>query len=140
MNTVYKGVAHPWQCDVLGHLTTRYYVGMFDDACYHLIWDVYGWRGCQDAGGKLAWADVRHQIDYVDEVAAGDLLEIRAEITKLGGKSMTARYEMINLGKQTTAATLEAVSVLFDLERRKAVTIGDELRENARIHMLGSDV
>ncbi|SVB69421.1 uncharacterized protein METZ01_LOCUS222275, partial [marine metagenome] len=26
MNLVQKSVAHPWMCDVLGHLTTRHYV------------------------------------------------------------------------------------------------------------------
>ena len=31
MQVVHKGVAHPWQCDVLGHLTTRFYVAMFDE-------------------------------------------------------------------------------------------------------------
>ena len=36
MNLVQKSVAHPWMCDVLGHLTTRHYVAMFDDAAYHL--------------------------------------------------------------------------------------------------------
>ena len=30
MISVYKAVAHPWQCDVLGHMTTRFYTGMFD--------------------------------------------------------------------------------------------------------------
>ena len=23
----YRGVVHPWQCDVMGHLTTRFYAG-----------------------------------------------------------------------------------------------------------------
>ena len=33
----YRGVVHPWLCDAMGHLTTRHYVGMFDDAGYHLL-------------------------------------------------------------------------------------------------------
>jgi len=27
---VNKSMAHPWECDVKGHLTTRFYVAMFD--------------------------------------------------------------------------------------------------------------
>ena len=30
MISVHKSVAQPWQCDVLNHLTTRYYVAMFE--------------------------------------------------------------------------------------------------------------
>ena len=48
MISVQKCVAHPWMCDVLGHLTTRFYVGMFDDASYHLLHAVFGWTGASD--------------------------------------------------------------------------------------------
>lgn len=134
-----KAVAHPWQCDVLGHMTTRFYVGMFDDASYHMIREVFGWNGNSDAEGKKGWVDVRHVIDYLHEVDAGDLLEIRVGLIKLGGKSFTAQYEMQNLSKNTTAAKLEAVYVLFDLETRSAVTISDGLRQLAEKHMIKSE-
>ena len=128
MISVHKSVAHPWQCDVLGHLTTRFYVGMFDDASYHFIYDVFGWVGNQDADGKLAWVDVQHLVKYESEVNAGDLLEIRASLVKIGGKSITAYYVMQNLKTGDVAATLEAVYVLFDLTERTGVTISDDLR------------
>jgi acyl-CoA thioester hydrolase len=128
MKTYNKGIAHPWYCDVLGHMTTRFYVGMFDDAAYHFIYDLFGWTGAQDENGKFALADVRHVIDYQAEVAAGDLLEIRGELKKIGGKSMTVRYEMENLRNNEIACTLEVVCVLFDLQERKAVTIPPDLR------------
>lgn len=135
MLTVMKAVAHPWLCDVMGHMTTRFYVGMFDDASYHLLHDVFGWSGARDADGKRGWVDVRHVIEYHDEVAAGDLLEITAALTKIGRKSITARYEMRNLRKATTAASLEAVYVLFDLEARQSLSIDDALRALAERHL-----
>lgn len=131
MISVHKSVAQPWQCDVLEHLTTRYYVGMFDDASYHFIYDVFGWVGNQDADGKLAWVDVQHLIKYQAEVAPGDLLEVRASLMKIGNKSITACYVMQNLKTGEVAATLEAVYVLFDLEARCGVKIGDDLRSAA---------
>ena len=73
---VQKCVAHPWMCDVLGHLTTRFYVGMFDDASYRLLHTVFGWTGASDDAGKTAWVDARHLIEYRAEVTAGDLLEM----------------------------------------------------------------
>lgn len=134
MTPVQKGVAHPWQCDILGHMTTRFYVAMFDDASYHYLHHLFGWNGARNDAATLGWADVRHTINYQDEVEAGDLLEVRAGLLKVGGKSMTVAYEMINLGSGNIAATLESVIVLFDLEQRRAVTIPDDLRAIALRH------
>jgi acyl-CoA thioester hydrolase len=131
MLTVNKAVAHPWKCDVMGHLTTRFYVGMFDDASYHFLFTVFGWAGATDESGETGWVDVRHVTEYLAEVAAGDILEIRASLVKIGTKSLTARYEMINLGKGEVAATLESIYVLFDMKARTGQVISDQLREMA---------
>ncbi len=135
MISVHKGVAHPWQCDILGHMTTRFYTAMFDDASYHFLHHLFGWIGARDDKGELGWVDARHTTNYQAEVDAGDLLEVRAELAKVGGKSMTISYEMINLESGDVAATLESVVVLFDLDKRCAVTIPDELRDVAEKHI-----
>lgn len=137
MITVHQGVAHPWLCDVMGHMTTRYYVGMFDDASYHFLNKAFGWS--PGVAGAPGWADVKHTIEYQDEVAAGDLLEVKAALEKIGGKSVTTRYEMHNLTKGSVAATLESISVYFDLEARKAVAIPDVLRSRAEPFVDPSD-
>jgi len=135
MISVHKNVAHPWQCDIMGHMTTRFYMAMFDDSSYHFLHHIFGWNSAQDPGGNYGWVDVRHAIDYKAEVDAGDLLEVRAELLKVGGKSMTISYEMINLGSGEVAATLEGVVVLFDLKNRCAATIPDDLRKAAQKHV-----
>lgn len=129
MISVYKGVAHPWLCDVMGHMTTRHYIAMFDDASYHFLFEVFGWSGEQAKREKIGWVDVKHVVEYQAEVAEGDILEITAQFKKLGGKSTTILYRMKNLSKDEQAATLEATSVLFDLELRKGMTIPDSMRE-----------
>ena len=139
MLLVQKSVAHPWMCDVLGHMTTRFYLNMFDDASYHLLYGVFGWSGASDDQGDFGWADVRHTIDYVAEVNAGDVLETHGGISKIGNKSITIRYEMMNLGENELAATLECVCVLFDLKARKAVPLTDELRSLAETHLIPAD-
>jgi len=126
-----KSIAQPWECDVMGHLTTRFYLARFDDASYHLLLEVFGWTINGQAAKTRGWADVRHVIEYKAEVAAGDVLEIRTRLTKIGGKSFTALYEMFNLSKDELAATLESVCVYFDLENRCAVPMTDEMREQA---------
>jgi len=135
MVSVQKSVAHPWMCDVLGHMTTRHYVAMFDDAAYHMLYNVFGWTGSSDDENRIAWADVQHTIDYKAEVSAGDLLEVNAKLTKIGNKSITIFYEMRNLGNDEVAATLQVICVLFDLKTRESVLISDELKELALKHL-----
>jgi acyl-CoA thioester hydrolase len=132
---VNKAVAHPWLCDVIGHLTTRHYVAMFDDASYHFLFNVFGWSGATDKNGEIGWVDVRHLVEYLAEVSAGDVLEVRASLVKIGTKSITARYEMINLGRNELAATLECVYVLFDMNKREGLALTDELRQVAAKHL-----
>lgn len=131
MTTPFRAVAHPWQCDVLGHLTTRFYVAIFDDASYHFLNDVFGWGGVVEAGHKRGWVDVSHQIQYRDEVAGGDPLEVTGTLTAIGNKSLSATYQMRNLRSGELSAVLEAVYVLFDLENRRGIVIDDDLRERA---------
>jgi acyl-CoA thioester hydrolase len=131
MITVHQGVAHPWNCDVLGHMTTRFYIAMFDDACYHLLHHVFGWKGNQDDEGKLAWVDVRHVNEFLTEVVAGDLLEVRAGLVKIGTKSITILYEMTNLASGEISARQECTCVLFDKKHRASAVIPDDLRKKA---------
>ena len=136
MVLVQKSVAHPWMCDVLGHMTTRHYVAMFDDAAYHMLYKVFGWTGSSDKENKIAWADVQHIIDYKAEVSAGDLLEIEGILTKIGNKSITISYDMKNLGNNEVAASLQVICVLFDLETRQSVKMSDELRALASEYLV----
>ena len=135
MFVVNKGIAQPWECDVMGHLTTRFYLAMFDDASYHALFEVFGWTASAQGSGKFGWADVRHVIEYKAEVSAGEILEIRAYVQKIGTKSFTMLYEMINLATDEVAATLESVCVYFDLEARSAIPLTDAMREKAQAYL-----
>ena len=108
---------------------------MFDDAAYHMLYEVFRWTGSSDDDNKIAWADVNHTINYKSEVSAGDILEIEAKLTKIGNKSITIYYEMRNLGKNEVAASLQVISVLFDLELRESVKISEELKQLASKHL-----
>lgn len=123
MIIVNQSVAHPWECDVMGHMTTRFYVAKFDDASYHFLVKAFG-----DCPTGLGWVDVRHELDYMDEVLAGDLLEIHAGLLRIGGSSVVTRYDMVKVGQSTPLARLQSTSVLFDLEARKSSKLNDSMR------------
>ena len=132
IKTVYQGVVHPWMCDIMGHFTTRHYVAMFDDASYHFLFEVFGWTGSAVDQAQEGWVDAKHIIEYQEEVKAGALVEIRAQITRMGGKSITCRYEMyVKGGSDQAVASMEVVNVFFDTEARQAKSLTEEMRKKA---------
>lgn len=125
----YRGVVHPWLCDQMGHMTTRHYVAMFDDASYHLLAAIGFTPGHLDAG--IGFADMRMTIDYRTEVRAGVLVVVRGCPVSLGRRSLVARYRMTALPDETPVADLEAASVQFDLRARRAIPLAPEIRRGA---------
>jgi acyl-CoA thioester hydrolase len=124
----YRGVVHPWLCDALGHLTTRNYVAMFDDAGWHLLLAL-GFSPGRMMREKLGWADVRHEIEYVHELTEGELVLVRSSPVKVGNKSLTYKHEMSNAESSVVCASMVATAVYFDLKERKAIPIDDAMRQ-----------
>ncbi len=125
----YRGVVHPWLCDAMGHMTTRHYVGMFDDAGYHLLAGL-GFTASHIENG-VGFADVRHVITYKAELRVGELLLIRCGVLRVGEKSLTALYRMQALDSGETAAEMEVVMVQFDLRKRQSMPVLPEIRAKA---------
>lgn len=126
----YRGVVHPWLCDAMGHMTTRHYVGMFDDAGYHLLAAI-GYRA-EQLGQGFGFADLKHTITYQAELRVVALVLIRCGILKVGGKSLIALYRMEALDTGATAAEMEVVMVQFDLRARQAIPLLPEIRAAAQ--------
>jgi acyl-CoA thioester hydrolase len=115
----------------MGHMTTRHYIAMFDDASYHFLYKIFNWSGSDSHEKNIGWADVKHTIEYKFEVSAGQLLCISGKLTKVGTKSITVMYEMTERESNKVVASLESVSVLFDTKARKAVPLTDKMRDQA---------
>lgn len=130
MLETYRGVAHAWLCDHQGHLNTRNYLAMFDDAIMHFC-TVTGLYQTQQAGQETGWVDVRNVLEYKKEVRAGDLLVISSRLQKVGNKSVTVYQEMRCLENNTLRASMEAVLVCFDLINRCALPVNKKQIENA---------
>jgi len=124
MNKIfYYGVVHPWLCDYLGHMNTRHYVGMFDDAAQHFLRSL-GWK----CDGKRGWADVTGEISYLAEVLPGELTHITCELAKIGKKSIT--FEQTMYVEDKKCAINIATCVLLDLKTRKAVDLPGEITKH----------
>jgi len=123
----YVGVAHPWMCDTMGHMNVRYYMGMFDDASFHLLGHLTGIERDRDIG----WADVRHEVDYKHETAAGTLITVRSRVVRIGRTSVTYSHSLAGTQDGELHAEATVISVRFHLVERKAIELDAETRRRA---------
>jgi len=122
------GVAHPWMCDVMGHVNVRHYAAMFDDASFQILGRVAGEDATDD---KIGWADVRCEIDYKHEIPAGALLTIRSHVERIGTSSLTYVHVMSGSLGGVVHAQARVVSVRFDLVARRKIGIEAAVRKAA---------
>lgn len=123
----FVGVAHPWMCDVMGHMNVRHYAGMFDDASFQLLGHIAG--KIPDDG--FGWADVRSTTEYKQEVPAGDLLTINSHVLKVGRSSITFRQMMLGSLDGEPRAINETTTVYFDKVARCSAEIATDMRVRA---------
>jgi acyl-CoA thioester hydrolase len=126
----YAGVAHAWMCDEMGHLNVRHYVAMFDDASFQLLGRIAG----PDADkARFGWADVRMEIDYRHETAAGTLVTIHSYVEKIGNSSVTYHHVLTGTIDAIVRAQGRITTVRFDLAARSKVAIDEGCRKRAEV-------
>lgn len=109
----------------MGHLTTRHYMGFFDDGENVLISRSTGWSLANPEWKGKGWADVRHEIDYLAEVPIGTIIEIFGEVQGFGRTSITGVLEMRRDGKPVAKLSLK--TVFFDLDARRSIPLSGEM-------------
>ncbi len=122
----WRGVAHPWNCDTMGHMNTRFYAAIYDDASFHFLARLAPSQKQKESG--LGWADVRQLIEYKQEVESGALLLVRTQLTRLGRTSVEYRHELRDAETDLLHSTSEQVTVRFDLRARKAAPLDEDIR------------
>jgi acyl-CoA thioester hydrolase len=133
---IHYGVAHPWLCDALGHLNTRNYHAMYDDALFVFLAII----GCPSGAGasvQYGFVDVRNELEYFNEVAAGAVIKIHTVVEKIGKKSMTVALRMTAIDDSITVSSMNAVMVCMDLQSRTPSIIPEELRTKISPFMAG---
>jgi acyl-CoA thioester hydrolase len=121
----YRGIAHSWLCDGMGHLNSRHYLAMFDDALQHFMLMC----GLHPApGASVGLADVNVTMRLKWEVTPGALVRIESAVRAIGNSSVTTLHRMIDAASDTLHAECEIVSVRFDLENRLPVPLSSSLR------------
>ena len=126
----FRGAAQSWECDFLGHLNTRFYTGMFDQATANLFAEL-GDALKQLHVERKGWVTAMQHTEYLCEVLAGTCLIIRTQIEKVGNRSLSLAHEMYAVGKSEPVARMAVRAVYFDLESRQPIAIPELIRERA---------
>lgn len=132
---VYRGVVFPWMCDHIGHMNVRWYSHHFDDAGFHL-WSVIGMSQREMHAGGVQVVVAQTTIKFLRELKAGELILIKAGITKVGNKSVVHFAKMFNADTGTLHATEETVEVFFDPKTRSAAPMPEEFRARLLPHVV----
>jgi acyl-CoA thioester hydrolase len=133
----YKSIVYPWECDAMGHFTTRFYAVAFDVASWHLFYAI-GYSPKRVTSHQEGWADVSHKIDYRRELPVSELYAVRSHVVKVGRTSLVSMHRLLSIGEGFVAAECEMTSVYFDLKVRKAMPIPGSLRDGAAALTLNS--
>ncbi len=122
----FVGMAHPWMCDINGHVNVRHQMGFFDDASFQLLCKIAG-----DGAGDLGWADARTEVSYRSEISPGTPLTIHSRVTRVGRTSITYRHSLFGSLDKIVRSEAETVTVRFDLATRKAAELEADVRARA---------
>ena len=131
----FRGVVFPWHCDAMGHMSVQHQVPLLDNAVYHLL-GFFGPVAGEIDGRRAGWADVSHEIRYLHELAAGDLLVLASGILSVGRSSLRHRTILSRRSDAAACTILEGVTVRFDLDARKATPLSERERRIAGQLML----
>ena len=113
-------------CDQMGHLTTRVYTALFDDASYELM-KACGYNIDENQG----FVDLELNMKFIAEIREGGNFYIKSGILKLGNSSFTAMHYMYNADDDSLISTCEEKAVIFDLMKRKSKPMTEEFKKLA---------
>ena len=116
-------VASENDIDELGHVNNAVY----------LIWAqeiaTAHWRALASDGlqKSFVWVALRHEIDYRDQVLAGDMVEIRTWLGRAAGPRYARHVDIRKPGSSRFSACVLTDWCLVDAESRKPKRVGAEI-------------
>ena len=121
-----RNVVNQSMCDQMGHLTTKIYTALFDDASYELV-KACGYKVDENQG----FVDLELNMKFIAEIREGGEFYIKSGIVKLGNSSFVAMHYMFNAADDSLVSTCEEKAVIFDLKKRKSKPMTEEFKQLA---------
>ena len=134
----YRGIVLPRHCDHYGHLSVRFYAHFFDDGGFQM-WRLIGIKQSDLTQNGMGVVVANISINFIHEITAGQLMEIKGAWSKMGNKSMAHEQRMYNADTGVHCATQTTSEVYFDMKKRRSATMPENLREIVKSHVINLD-
>lgn len=124
--TTYIGAVLTNECDSNHHMNVMYYINKFELANRNFMNElgIYDYIKIQNLGIAV----VEQNIKYKKEVFEDQLLYVESELVSIADKTVTTQHTLYEKVSCRLSAEITIVSLMFDLEKRKAVSIPQGLR------------
>ncbi|MCB1311376.1 MAG: acyl-CoA thioesterase [Sedimentitalea sp.] len=126
-------------CDALGHMNVARYIDMCSDAGFAMMREM-GWPpGEETAGRRLSFAAVDIRSRFRAELLPGERVAVLCGVAEIGTKSARFLY-LIRKADGRPAFEADWVSVLMDLQTRRATTVPEALRADLDRYRVPADM
>jgi acyl-CoA thioester hydrolase len=119
MEITYRGVVHPWHCDIMGHMNVVWYVSKFDEASWQFA-SMLGLNNSYFMKKHMGIAALQQNITYKSEIVAGSTVTVRSGVLEMKEKVMRLVHEMRNDTTGEVAAVMVMTVVHFNTRKRKS--------------------
>lgn len=123
----YKGAVQTFECDSNRHMNVMYYINKFELAGRNMSMEM-GMNKAFMEQNQIGIAVVEQHILYKREVFEDDIIHIHSHVIDCADKVFTVFHDMYNAETNVLSATMQVKLVMFDMNKRKAVTIPDTIR------------
>jgi acyl-CoA thioester hydrolase len=117
MQITYRGVVHPWHCDMMGHMNVVWYVSKFDEASWQIA-SMLGLTSSYFLKKHMGIAAVQQNITNKSEIVAGSTLTVRSGVLEIKEKVMRLVHEMRNDTTGEVAAMMVMTVVHFNTQKK----------------------
>jgi acyl-CoA thioester hydrolase len=123
----YRGSVAAWECDQYGHMNIQFYVGRISDAAASVMMEA-GFGRDAFVKHKLGAVAVHQDINYLNELHAGDLIRMESGMTLAEGRKMRFHHRLYNAETGALCMKADVLALCFDLEQRKSVPMPNDIQ------------
>ena len=131
MQITYRGVVHPWHCDIMGHMNVVWYVSKFDEASWQFA-SMLGLNNSYFMKKHMGIAALQQNITYKSEMVAGSTVTVRSGVLEMKEKVVRLIHEMRNDSTGEITAIMVLTAVHFNTRKRKSCPFPKEIAHRGK--------
>ena len=139
MQITYRGVVHPWHCDIMGHMNVVWYVSKFDEASWQFA-SMLGLNNSYFIKKHMGIAALQQNITYKSEITAGSTVTVRSGVLEIKEKIVRFIHEMRNDTTSEVAAIMVLTAVHFNTQKRKSCPFPKDILKRGRDLIVPYDI